>query len=123
MSGEPVYRQLAVIIRSKIASGEYPPGAPLPSAKSMAQEYGISVGAVNPRRGCHPRGRPSTYGSRPWRLGTLALVAAAEPELTAGGLACCRRAGRPARTPPACFHKPPQVLPRNAGRVLPLFAA
>jgi GntR family transcriptional regulator len=46
MSGEPVYRQLAVIIRSKIESGEYPPGAPLPSAKSMAQEHGISVGAV-----------------------------------------------------------------------------
>lgn len=46
MSGEPVYRQLAAIIRSKIESGEYPPGAPLPSAKSMAQEYGISVGAV-----------------------------------------------------------------------------
>lgn len=34
------------IIRSKIESGEYPPGAPLPSAKSMSQEYGISVGAV-----------------------------------------------------------------------------
>ena len=46
MSGQPVYRQLAVIIRSKIESGEYPPGAPLPSAKSMAQEYGISIGAV-----------------------------------------------------------------------------
>ena len=46
MSGEPVYRQLAAIIRSKIESGEYPPGAPLPSAKSMAQDHGISVGAV-----------------------------------------------------------------------------
>ena len=46
MSGEPAHRQLAAIIRSKIESGEYPPGAPLPSAKSMAQEYGISVGAV-----------------------------------------------------------------------------
>jgi GntR family transcriptional regulator len=45
VSGGPVYRQLAAI-RSKIESGEYPPGAPLPSAKSMAQEYGISVGAV-----------------------------------------------------------------------------
>jgi DNA-binding transcriptional MocR family regulator len=46
MSGEPVYRQLAAIIRSKIESGEYPPGTPLPSAKSMSQEYGISAGAV-----------------------------------------------------------------------------
>jgi DNA-binding GntR family transcriptional regulator len=42
MSGEPVYRQLAAIIRSKIESGEYKPGAPLPSAKSMAQEYGLA---------------------------------------------------------------------------------
>ncbi len=46
MGGEPVYRQLAVIIRFKIESGEYPPSAPLPSATSKALEYGISVGAV-----------------------------------------------------------------------------
>jgi DNA-binding transcriptional regulator YhcF (GntR family) len=46
MSGEPVYRQLADLLRAGIMSGQYAPRTPLPSAKTLAQEHGISVGSV-----------------------------------------------------------------------------
>lgn len=37
-----VFRQLADLLRSQIASGELPAGAPLPSELRLAQEYGLS---------------------------------------------------------------------------------
>ncbi len=46
MSGVPVYRQLADLLRQQIASGELPPRTPLPSAKTLAQEHGIAIGTV-----------------------------------------------------------------------------
>jgi len=46
MSGEPVYQQLARLLRDQISSGKIPPRTPLPSAKTLAQEHGIAVGTV-----------------------------------------------------------------------------
>jgi len=46
MSGEPVYQQLARLLRDQITSGKIPPRTPLPSAKTLAQEHGIAVGTV-----------------------------------------------------------------------------
>lgn len=43
---EPVYRQLAAILRGRIERGELPPGRPLPSKKTLQQEYGVSQGTV-----------------------------------------------------------------------------
>lgn len=37
----PLYRQLADLLMARIRSGEYPPGTPIPSEHSLAQEYGI----------------------------------------------------------------------------------
>ncbi|MFI7547724.1 GntR family transcriptional regulator [Actinoplanes sp. NPDC049599] len=37
-----VFRQLADLLRDRIASGELAPGEPLPSELRLAQEYGIS---------------------------------------------------------------------------------
>lgn len=39
---EPMYRQLAAIIRGRIQSGELARLAPLPSESSLVQEYGVS---------------------------------------------------------------------------------
>lgn len=39
-STEPIYRQLAEILRAKIASGEYGPGDKLPSEPRLQQEHG-----------------------------------------------------------------------------------
>lgn len=47
LSGEPVYRQLADLLRARIISGEYPPRTPLPSAKTLSQEHGLAMGTVN----------------------------------------------------------------------------
>jgi DNA-binding GntR family transcriptional regulator len=46
MSGVPVYRQLADLLRAEIMSGKFPPRTPLPSAKTLAQEHGIAIGTV-----------------------------------------------------------------------------
>jgi DNA-binding GntR family transcriptional regulator len=46
LAGRPAYQQLADLLRNKIASGEYPPRTPLPSAKTLSQQYGIAVGTV-----------------------------------------------------------------------------
>jgi GntR family transcriptional regulator len=43
---EYVYDQLATILREGIASGRYPSGRMLPSARSLSQEHGVSVGSV-----------------------------------------------------------------------------
>jgi DNA-binding GntR family transcriptional regulator len=47
LSGVPVYRQLADLLRERIASGTYPPRTPLPSARTLHQEFGIAMGTVN----------------------------------------------------------------------------
>jgi len=46
LAGRPAYQQLADLLRERIASGEYPPRTPLPSARSLSQEHGIAVGTV-----------------------------------------------------------------------------
>ena len=42
-SPEPVYRQLADIIRGRIESGRYPPGSLVPSLERIRQETGVAV--------------------------------------------------------------------------------
>ena len=39
---EPVYRQLANIVRQQIASGELAPGRPIPSVRTLTQRYGVA---------------------------------------------------------------------------------
>ena len=46
MSGVPVYRQLADLLRKQIESGELPPRTPIPSAKQLSQQHGIAVGTA-----------------------------------------------------------------------------
>lgn len=41
-----VYRQLAQIIRDKIAAGDYAPGRRIPSVVHLIQEHGVSRGTV-----------------------------------------------------------------------------
>jgi GntR family transcriptional regulator len=36
------YRQVAAILRQRIADGTYPPGTRLPSIATLVQEYGIA---------------------------------------------------------------------------------
>jgi GntR family transcriptional regulator len=38
----PVYQQLAAILRTRITSGELPPGRVLPSEATLMQEHGIA---------------------------------------------------------------------------------
>lgn len=45
-SHTPVYVQLADLLRTRIESGELPPGAPLESEARLSQEYGIGRDAV-----------------------------------------------------------------------------
>jgi DNA-binding FadR family transcriptional regulator len=40
-SGVPAWRQLADALRERIALGEYPPGAVLPSESQLVQSYGL----------------------------------------------------------------------------------
>jgi DNA-binding GntR family transcriptional regulator len=42
-SPEPVYRQLADIIRGRIETGRYPPATPIPSIERIRQETGVAV--------------------------------------------------------------------------------
>jgi GntR family transcriptional regulator len=44
---EPVYVQLAAILRSAIDSGDIPPRRPIPSKNTLMQEHGIALGTVN----------------------------------------------------------------------------
>jgi DNA-binding GntR family transcriptional regulator len=39
---EPLYLQLAAIIRARIASGEYPPRTRVPSVTALAAEHGVA---------------------------------------------------------------------------------
>ncbi len=43
---EPVYRQLAAILRAQIESGELRSGRPVPSERTLTQRYGVAVGTV-----------------------------------------------------------------------------
>lgn len=43
---EPLYRQLAALLRDRIASGVPAPGDWLPSEKRLEQEHGVSRGTV-----------------------------------------------------------------------------
>lgn len=38
----PPYRQIAAILRARIEAGEYEPGEPLPSEKTLEQTYGVA---------------------------------------------------------------------------------
>ncbi len=38
----PVYRQLAAILREAIERGDYPPGRPIPSENTLAQEHDLA---------------------------------------------------------------------------------
>ena len=46
---EPVYLQIADIIRGRITEGRYPPDAPVPSIERIRQETGLAVKTI--RRG------------------------------------------------------------------------
>ncbi len=39
---EPVYAQLAGILRQRIASGELEPRRPIPSVRTLVEEYGVA---------------------------------------------------------------------------------
>lgn len=41
-SREPSYQQLANLLRARIVAGELPPGATIPSEKSLMQEYDLA---------------------------------------------------------------------------------
>lgn len=43
---EPVYEQLAGILRQRIVAGEYPPRSAIPSITRLCQETGLAVGTV-----------------------------------------------------------------------------
>jgi GntR family transcriptional regulator len=41
-SGEPVYLQIAAVLRAQIASGEIPPRTFLPSLKTLSERYEVA---------------------------------------------------------------------------------
>ncbi len=43
----PVYIQLADILRSRIESGELAPRRPVPSKRTLMQDYGVAGGTVD----------------------------------------------------------------------------
>lgn len=45
-AGEPVWSQLAGILRDRIAAGEIAKGKLLPSIRTLVQTYGVSDGTV-----------------------------------------------------------------------------
>jgi len=45
-SGDYVYEQVARILRNRIESGQYPTGRIMPSARTLSQELGVSIGSV-----------------------------------------------------------------------------
>jgi DNA-binding GntR family transcriptional regulator len=46
LTGEPVYLQLVRILRYMITSGEVAPRQPMPSIKSITQQYGVAKGTA-----------------------------------------------------------------------------
>ncbi|HLH83466.1 MAG TPA: winged helix-turn-helix domain-containing protein [Trebonia sp.] len=45
-SGDYVYEQVAAILRERIANGTYRAGRVMPSARTLSQELGVSIGSV-----------------------------------------------------------------------------
>ena len=43
---EPVYSQLAGILRGQIRSGELAPGRPVPSLRTLVETYGVNRGTA-----------------------------------------------------------------------------
>lgn len=43
----PVYIQLADILRARIASGELAPRRPVPSKRTLMQDYGVAGGTID----------------------------------------------------------------------------
>ena len=46
LTGEPAYLQLARILREMIKSGQIAPRQPMPSIKSVTQQYGVAKGTA-----------------------------------------------------------------------------
>jgi GntR family transcriptional regulator len=46
LSAVPVYKQVAAILRDRIASGELQSDRPVPSEAHLVQEYGVARGTV-----------------------------------------------------------------------------
>jgi DNA-binding GntR family transcriptional regulator len=46
LTGEPAYLQLARILREMITSGKIAPRQPMPSIKSITQQYGVAKGTA-----------------------------------------------------------------------------
>lgn len=46
LTGEPAYLQLARILREMITSGQIPPRQPVPSIKTLTQQYGVAKGTA-----------------------------------------------------------------------------
>jgi GntR family transcriptional regulator len=46
LTGEPAYLQLARILREMITSGQVAPRQPMPSIKSITQQYGVAKGTA-----------------------------------------------------------------------------
>ena len=42
----PPSRQIADVLRGRIASGEYPPGSALPAITALAAEFGVTTNTV-----------------------------------------------------------------------------
>lgn len=43
---EPIYRQLAAILRGRITGGTYQPGYPIPSTAALVEETGVTARTV-----------------------------------------------------------------------------
>jgi GntR family transcriptional regulator len=46
LTGEPAYLQLARILREMITSGQVAPRQPMPSIKTITQQYGVAKGTA-----------------------------------------------------------------------------
>jgi len=43
---EPLYHQMAAVLRGRIERGELPPNRPIPSALALQQEFGVARGTA-----------------------------------------------------------------------------
>jgi GntR family transcriptional regulator len=57
---EPVYQQVASILRQQIASGQIEARRPIPSIRALCQEYGIARATAGKAIGLS---RPSTWSA------------------------------------------------------------
>jgi GntR family transcriptional regulator len=46
LAPEPVYRQLAALLRERIASGDLAPNRPIPSEQTLRDTYGVARGTA-----------------------------------------------------------------------------